>query len=362
MTQPSSTRAAAAKRRPPGMNDVARLAGVSQKTVSRVINNERYVSDEARRKVLAAARELGYHPNTAARALITGRFQRIGVVSLGSALYGPASLLVALERATRAAGFSFMVANTLEGQPDSIQHAVDWLLEQGVDGIVISEPIDEGQELRVRTDVPVLSLGRAPGLPPSQVLIVGDYTVNAGRNATEHLLDLGHRRVWHLAGPLRWWEARERLEGWRGAHLDRGIEPPEPLHGDWSPESGYRAGRVLAAVPEATAVFCANDDMAIGLIRALDEAGKTVPGDVSVVGFDDIPSAAYLNPPLTTIRQDFEADAIHGLDILMRHLPGTTAEPAEAGRERRRALVVRSSSAPPPLDRRNEAAPRKEPS
>ncbi|GAB3661988.1 LacI family DNA-binding transcriptional regulator [Glycomyces tarimensis] len=351
---------AGARRRPPGMNDVARLAGVSQKTVSRVINDERYVSAEARRKVLAAARELGYRPNHAARALITGRFQRIGVVSLGTALYGPASMLVALERATRAAGFSFMVANTVEGEPDSIQHAIDWLLDQGVDGILLSEPIDEGQELHLDTEIPVISLGHAPGLPPEQVLIAGGYTISASRSATEHLLDLGHRRVWHIAGPLRWWEARERLEGWQAAHRDRGIEAPEPLEGDWSPASGFEAGRALAADPEVTAVFCANDEMAIGLIRALSEAGRAVPADVSVVGFDDIPAAAYLTPPLTTIRQDFEADAIHGLDALLRRLQDAAA-PAEPGPERRRVLVVRSSTAPPPLDRRNEAPQRKEP-
>ncbi|GAB4002983.1 hypothetical protein GCM10029992_42900 [Glycomyces albus] len=153
------------RRRPPGMHDVARLAGVSQKTVSRVVNKERYVSAAAREKVLAAARELGYRPNTAARALITGRFQRIGVVSLGTALYGPTALLVALERATRAAGFSLIVANTAEGEPDSIQSGVDWLLEQGVDGVVLSEPIDEGQHLRWSSDVPVVSFGHAPGCP-----------------------------------------------------------------------------------------------------------------------------------------------------------------------------------------------------
>lgn len=337
------------RRRPPGMHDVARLAGVSQKTVSRVVNNERYVSAAAREKVLAAARELGYRPNTAARALITGRFQRIGVVSLGTALYGPTALLVALERATRAVGFSLIVANTAEGEPDSIQGGVDWLLEQGVDGVVLSEPIDEGQHLRLSSDIPVVSFGSAPGLADSQVVRAQESAVDSSREATEHLLDLGHRRVWHLAGPQRWWTSRERLQGWREAHLDRGVEPPPHFEGDWTPASGHRLGRRLADDPEMTAVFCANDDMAIGLIRALAEAGRAVPGDVSVVGFDDVPSAAYLNPPLTTVRQDFESHAIGGLELLLRHIEGApTGVPENSGVvQLERRLIVRASTAPP---------------
>jgi DNA-binding LacI/PurR family transcriptional regulator len=328
------------------MTEVARLAGVSQKTVSRVVNNERYVSDALREKVLRAAAELGFRPNTAARALITGRFHRIGVVSLGSALFGPASLLVALERATRAAGFSFMVANTAEGQPGEIQDAVDWLLAQGVDGIIISEPIDEGQRLRLDASVPVVSLGQAPGLPDEQVALAAGRTAASCKEAVAHLLDLGHARVWHVAGPQEWWEARERRDGWAAAHRERGIDPPPPLAGDWSPASGYAAGRALP--PEATAVFCANDDTAIGLVRALNEAGRRVPEDVSVIGFDDIPAAAYLTPPLTTIRQDFEADAVHGLHVLLRLLPGAAETDARDTAAAPRRLIVRASTAPPP--------------
>ena len=339
------------RRRPPGMTDVARLAGVSQKTVSRVVNNERYVSDEVREKVLRAARELGFRPNTAARALITGRFRRIGVVSLGTALYGPASLQVALERATRAAGVSVMVANTVEGQPGAIAEAVEWLLGQGVDAVVISEPIDEGDPVDVDTDVPIYGLGQAQGLPESRNLLPGEFNRHACREATEHLLDLGHARVWHVAGPRNWYAARERAQGWRDAHEARGIEPPPPLEGDWSPAAGYRAGLELLRDPEVTAVACANDDMAIGLVRAFTEAGRSVPEQVSVTGFDDIPAAAYLTPPLTTVRQQFEADALRALGTILRRLPGASAdapEPASRAHEAAPRLVVRTSTAPPP--------------
>ncbi|SDE14176.1 LacI family DNA-binding transcriptional regulator [Glycomyces harbinensis] len=339
------------RRRPPGMTDVARLAGVSQKTVSRVVNNERYVSDDVREKVLRAARELGFRPNTAARALITGRFRRIGVVSLGTALYGPASLQVAMERATRSAGVSVMVANTLEGQPGAIAEAVEWLLQQGVDAIVISEPIDEDEPVEIDTEVPIYSLGQARGVPEAQNLLTGEFNRIAGREAAEHLLDLGHARVWHVAGPEKWYAARERAQGWRDAHEARGIEPPPMLQGDWSPASGYRAGLQLVRDPDVTAVACANDDMAIGLVRAFTEAGRSVPERVSVTGFDDIPAAAYLTPPLTTIRQRFEADAIRALGTILRRLPGASTdapEPDPPAPATGPSLVVRASTAPSP--------------
>ncbi|WP_129662679.1 LacI family DNA-binding transcriptional regulator [Phytoactinopolyspora endophytica] len=344
------------------MTDVARLAGVSQKTVSRVINGERYVSDNIRQRVLRAAQQLGYRRNTAARALITGRFRRIGFVSLGTADYGPASLLIALERATRAAGFSFTVATTLEGGHDKISDAIRWLLEQGIDGIVISEPVDEGEKLEIDPGVPVLSFGKLPGLSGSHVVFGGADGVAAARTATEHLLELGHDTVWHLAGPQRWWAARDRREGWRRALDDAGATPPPLAEGDWSPASGYKAGTALASDPSMTAVFVANDEMAIGMIRALNEAGRAVPDDVSVIGFDDIPSAAYLSPPLTTMRQDFEAVAAHGLDLLIQQIEGTSAEPDSKPlrTDFPADLIVRQSAAAPSHDRRNDAPSRKE--
>ncbi|MEV4020905.1 LacI family DNA-binding transcriptional regulator [Nonomuraea angiospora] len=334
-----------ARRRTPSSTDVARRAGVSQKTVSRVMNGEPYVSADVRERVLAAARELGYRPNTAARALNLGRFQRIGVVSLGSSLYGPSSLLVALERRARQTSYAFSVVHTFEGRPDSITSAVESLLDQGVDGIVLSEPIDEGQELRIDPDIPVLSFGRFPGLDGPRVVVTGASGFDAGRVATEHLLGLGHATVWHVAGPSEWRSTRDRARGWRHALDVAGIAAPPPIEGDWSPASGYEAGRRLAADPEVTAVFVANDEMAIGLLWAMTEAGRAVPEEVSVVGMDDIPAAAYLSPPLTTIRQDFEAIAAHGFDLLLQQIenaPGSATVddlPAQ--------LVLRRSTTPP---------------
>jgi DNA-binding LacI/PurR family transcriptional regulator len=339
-----------ARRRPPGSTDVARLAGVSQKTVSRVMNDEPHVTEEVRQRVLRAAQQLGYRRNNAARALTSGRTSRIGVVSLGSALYGPSTQLVALERAARSTGYAVSVVNTADGDPRGIAGAIDTLLEQGVDGIVLSEPIDEGPlELDLR--IPVLALGPTPGLTAPRVITSRGIGEAPAFAATEHLLSLGHRTVHHVAGPQRWFSARERVDGWRRALRDAGADEPEYLEGDWLVSSGYAAGRSLAEDPAVTAVFAANDDMAIGVIRALAEAGRAVPDDVSVVGFDDIPIAAYLNPPLTTVVQPFDEIVEAGLAALVRSIeePGG-ATPVVAEPQCR--LVVRSSSAPPGGERR----------
>jgi len=348
VTQPGRTDPAPrrARSRRPGSTDVARLAEVSQKTVSRVMNGEPHVRDDVRQRVLQAARELGYRRNNVARALHSGRTHRIGVVSLGTALWGPSTQLVAAERAARSTGYAISVVNTFEDDAGGIAGAIETLLEQGVDGIVLSEPIDE-DAVDVHVDVPILTLGRFPRLSGAPLITVcGDAQV-AADSATQHLLSLGHRTVRHVAGPQHWWSARERTEGWRRALRAAAAEERPVVVGDWTPASGFAAGRrLLAADPDLTAVFVANDDMAIGLIRALGDSGRRVPDDVSVVGFDDIPSAAYLSPPLTTVVQDFDVVVSEGLRRLVGAIerpdqPDGAVPPASL------ALVVRSSTCPP---------------
>ena len=229
---------------------------------------------------------------------------------------------------------------------------MDSLLEQGVEGIVLAEPIDEGVDLRLTADLPVLSLGRFPGLHGPQVVIAGGNGAEGAGAATEHLLSLGHTTVWHIAGPQRWWSARERLEGWRQALRSAGAAEPPWLEGDWSPASGYVAGARLAQNPNVTAIFVANDDMAIGVTRALADAGRSVPDDVSVVGFDDIPSAAYQSPPLTTIRQDFDTMAERGLICLVRQIEAPADAPPCDATPPLQLVVRRSTSAPSTTPRR----------
>ncbi|MBT2420764.1 LacI family DNA-binding transcriptional regulator [Streptomyces sp. ISL-22] len=330
----------------PRSADVARLAGVSRKTVSRVLNNEPYVSEEARTKVLAAAEELGYRLNQAARTLASGRTGSIGVVALGTAGYGTASLLVHIERAVRDAGYALRVVNTPDGDPTGIAGAVESLLEQGVDGVIVSEPIVEG-DVSVRVDVPVLFLGAPPAFTATRTVTMGVGAHELARAATEHLLDLGHATVHHLAGPRRWYATKDRIEGWRAALAARGAHEPPLLNGDWSAASGYAAGRELASDSSVTAVFAAGDEMAIGLIHALREAGRRVPEEISVVGFDGNPVFAYVSPPLTTVRQPFDAAARQGVGLLVHAIEKPDMELPPAG-DPPVELVVRGSTAPPP--------------
>jgi DNA-binding LacI/PurR family transcriptional regulator len=347
MTPSSERRSATSSRRarPPGSTDVARLAGVSQKTVSRVFRDEPYVSESVRERVLAAAHELGYRPNGAARALNSGRTRRLGVISLGSALYGPASLLLGTELQARRLGYGVSVVNTAEGDAEGIAGAVGALLEQGVDGIILSEPIDEGP-IELDIEVPVLTFGSFPGLRAPQIVVAGGDATAAGMMATQHLLDLGHSTVHHLAGPQRWYAARERHAGWLAALQAEGIDPPDYVEGDWSAASGYEAGRQLLADGSVTAVFAANDDMAVGAIRAFVEGGYDVPGMVSVVGFDDIPTAPYLNPPLTTVVAQNGNYASRGLESLIQAIEGRTSARQQIVTDVFQ-LVQRASTAPP---------------
>jgi DNA-binding LacI/PurR family transcriptional regulator len=323
------------------MSDVGRLAGVSHQTVSRVINGNRHVRPETRRRVLAAMNELGYRPNLAARTLATGRSNMLGVVSFDTTLYGPASMLFGIERAAHAAGYFIIVASMTALDRPSLTNAVERLRVQGVDGMLVIAPLDVAAEaLRYAPDdIPLVAMA---GGPPDEVAVVEVDQVSGAAQATGHLLDLGHSTVWHIAGPAGFIEAARRLEGWRQTLESAGIEPPEPLTGDWSSRSGYELGSRLAADPSVTAVFVANDQMALGVLRAMHEQGRRIPADVSVIGFDDIPEAAFLLPPLTTIRQDFLELGNRALRLMLQtieagdgQLHGSSVEPE---------LIVRAST------------------
>jgi DNA-binding LacI/PurR family transcriptional regulator len=302
--------------RAPVMSDVGRLAGVSHQTVSRVINGSPHVRPETRERVMAAMQELGYRPNPVARALVTGRSKMLGVVSFDTTLYGPASTLFGIERAAHEAGYFTIVASLEALDRASVVDAVERLRRQGVEGILVIAPHAQSGEalLHAPTDMPLVAAEAGPehGAP-----VVAVDQVAGAVNATRHLLDLGHETVWHLSGPLDFTEARQRLEGWRATLNLAGARPPEPLEGDWSPQAGYEMGRRLAADPDVSAVFVANDQMALGVLRALHEHGRRVPEEISVVGFDDISEAAYFTPPLTTVRQDFGAVGRRSLQLLV---------------------------------------------
>ena len=329
-------------RRPPVMADVAQLAGVSHQTVSRVLNNHPNVRSETRDRVLAAIGDLGYRRNLAARALVTRHSRTLGVVSFDTTLYGPASTLYGIEQAGRAAGYFISIVSLKTLTAEHVLEAVEFLSDQGVDGIVVVAPQRTAARALagLRTQVPVVAVegGRAGDVP-----MVSVDQADGARQVVEHLLGLGHETVWHVAGPGDWLEADGRVNGWRQALTAAGRPVPEPLAGDWSPRSGYDAGRRLAGIPGVTAVFVANDQMALGLLRALTELRIEVPGQISVAGFDDIPEAEFFNPPLTTVRQDFGEVGRRCIEILLRRVESGEDLGYEGSTVPAR-LVVRDSS------------------
>jgi DNA-binding LacI/PurR family transcriptional regulator len=327
------------------MADVARLAGVSHQTVSRVINDSDPVRPETRTRVREAMRLLDYRPNALARALVTGRTRTLGVVSFDTTLFGPASTLFGIEQAAHDAGYGVSVVSMRSPTRASVLSAVDRLRGHAVDGILVIAPQSGAVHsiLETPADIPVVSVEAGPddGVPVVEV----DQFAGA-QLATRHLLELGHRTVWHIAGPADFLEAQERIDGWRVTLEEAGAPVPSVLTGDWFAQSGYELGRLLLLDPEVTAVFAANDPMALGLLRILHETGRRVPDDVSVVGFDDVPEASYYTPPLTTVKQDFMQVGRKSFALLLDEI-----ERGHRSSTRIRVapeLVVRQSTAPHP--------------
>jgi DNA-binding LacI/PurR family transcriptional regulator len=322
------------------MADVARRAGVSHQTVSRVLNGHPNVSPQTKAEVLAAIRALGYRPNIAARTLVTGKTNVLGVVSVDTTLYGPASMLYGIERALHPEYF-VAVASLPAFERGSLTEAVERFVAQSVAGIIVIAPNVSASEALggLAVSVPLVVVGSGDYSPLPSVAI--DNRAGAA-NATRHLLDLGHRTVHHIGGPDSWLDARERVEGWRHALRVAGAPVPGLARGDWSARSGYEIGHRLAAREDVTAVLCGNDAMALGFLRAAAEHERRVPEDISVVGFDDVPEAAYYHPPLTTVRQDFGVLGVRALHVLMDLI--TNGGQARPARPIAADLIVRASS------------------
>ncbi|WP_224364696.1 LacI family DNA-binding transcriptional regulator [Hyalangium versicolor] len=305
------------------MADVAKLARVSHQTVSRVLHDSPNVRGDTRKRVLEAIRQLDYRPNPVAQALVTGRSMAIGVVSFDTALFGPASTLLGIEEAAHDAGYAVSIASLRSLNRTSVLDAVQRLRDQGVDGVVVIAPQKAAVEAlrRLPPGVPLVAVEAGPS---NSVPVVAVDQLGGAMAATRHLLDLGHRTVWHLAGPADWIEAEQRIAGWRAALKEARAAAPPLLRGDWSARSGYELGRQLVQMPDVTAVFVANDQMALGLLRLLNEVGRETPRQISLVGFDDIPEAAYFTPPLTTVRQDFAEVGRRCIHHLLEQIEGSS--------------------------------------
>ena len=326
------------------MRDVAALAGVSHQTVSRVLNGHESIRDATRERVQRAMDELNYRPNRAARALVTARSRTIGVLSTSAAaLYGPVSSINAIQDAGRAAGYYIAVAQLADLTPAGIEAGIDHLLAQAVEGIIVIAPQEVvlEQVAAARIGVPYITLQSGTASIDRELSV--DQVAGA-RAATRHLIDLGHHTIAHLAGPLEWFEAQARRAGYEQELAAAGLPIPVVPHGDWTAEFGYRASLQLLADRNVTAVFTSNDQMALGVYHAAHELGRSIPGDLSVVGFDDIPEAAHYWPPLTTVLQDFTALGRGSVERLVAEIEGG----AEAtGTSIQPDLVVRASTAAP---------------
>ena len=299
----------------PTIMDVARIAGVSYQTVSRVVNQHPHVSAETRQSVQAAIQTLGYHPNKSAAHLASKRTQMIAVVMFGGDYFGPSRMALGIEEAAREAGYDVIfsnIANTHDALLTTVQNLNGWR----VDGILMIVPV-EGltyTELRdIAPQVPIVQIdgSRDPNIPS---VVIDD---EAGmRVALQHLLDLGHTRFVEISGPQNWFSAQVRhrvcVEMLRDCDLIASLES------DWTAAGAYHAAQLLD--DGFTAVVAANDQMALGVLRALREKGLRAPDDVSVIGYDDIPEAPYYSPPLTTVRQDFNQMGIVGIEYLLQLL------------------------------------------
>ncbi|MFD9067827.1 LacI family DNA-binding transcriptional regulator [Kitasatospora purpeofusca] len=343
--------AARSTRRPASQADVAALAGVSSQTVSRVANDRPNVEPETRERVLSAMRMLGYQRNSAARALTLGRFHALGVVTFDVTAQGNARTLAAISRAAQAAGYSVHVVCIEDETEEAVQRAVRRLTDQAVDGLaVIEAQILDRPGFDITSGVPVVV---ADGDPDRRYTSVDTDQAAGVTAAVQHLLGLGHRTVRHIGGPQNSYAARRRAAAWHSALKAAGAPVPPIDFGDWTAASGYAIGRRLAAEPDVTAVLAANDQLALGLLRALHEAGRRVPEDVSVVGFDDIPEAAFFVPPLTTVRQDFDEVGRQCVARLLDRIEPPTDEgaPVTSVVVRPELIVRASSAAPPPAGR-----------
>jgi len=290
------------------LDDVAQCAGVSYQTVSRVVNGHPSVAVVTRSRVLAAIDELGYRPNRAARSLATRRSNTIGIVGFDTRYYGPAQMLVNIESVLKREGYGLAFTSIDDGTVAAVQRAISEISNQDLDGVVMIAPlagVDVESIADLFGDMPFVMIDVKPGEAVHSVAIDQAHGVRA---VVQHLVALGHRNVCEISGPLRWNDARERHETLRSTLAAAGIEPGPSIESDWTAAGGFAAAqRLLATRAPCTALVVGNDQMALGAIRALRDAGIRVPEDVSVTGFDDIPEAAYFDPPLTTVRQDFEA-------------------------------------------------------
>jgi DNA-binding LacI/PurR family transcriptional regulator len=308
-------------KRTPSIIDVARAAGVSHQTVSRVINNKPNVKESTRLKVESVMEDIGFRPNSAARALVTGQSSIVGVLSHDTTLFGPASVLHAVQSAAREIGYAVTLISLKSIYPVAVIAGLEEFANLGAEGVVIIAP--QSAEYEVLRTIP----GNLPAviIEGEEVTSIPSVEVDQLQGAvlaTQHLIELGHKNIAHISGPSEWFAAQRRKAGWQQALHQAKLKAEICLEGDWSPKSGYLATKEILKDKSVTAIFSANDDMALGAYRAINELGFSIPDRISLVGFDDVPASAFLSPGLTSIRQDFDQVGHVALGLLMKMIRG----------------------------------------
>jgi DNA-binding LacI/PurR family transcriptional regulator len=323
-------------RRRATIKDVAKSAGVSTQTVSRVLNDRPDVSPETRQRVQNIIAELGYQPSELARSLIQQRSYTLGVIIAGLRYVGVSLTLNGITDAAEAAGYSLLLKELPRFDLTDVGPPLHDLFARHVEGILYAAPQvgDNWQHVLAALPEPHPPLVFLKGEPQPGFTTLSIDNYNGARLATAHLLAAGRRHVGHLAGPQEWWEARQRFAGWQDALREAGLQPQEAhwVAGNWSSSSGESAyKKLLEQYPEMDGVFAANDQMALAVLNTAQQAGLRIPQDLAVIGFDDLAEAAYFNPPLTTIRQDLHQLGWLAVQKLLGAIElGLESSPAEA--------------------------------
>ncbi len=340
-----------AKRKRVTIKDVAQAAGVSTQTVSRVMNKFSYVSEETRQRVEAVVEQLNYNPSALARSLSQQRSYMLGVVTFGLKHIGPSRTLNGVADKADELGYMLLMKELDNFNTNSMDEVIDSLLARQVDGILwVAPEIGDNhawvEERKDKISVPVLFIAMRPR---DGISSVSTDNYQGGVMAVQHLLDCGRKKIGHISGPLTWWEADERKRGWRETLDAVGMDTSEQqcAEGNWSSASGEQAFiHLMETFPDLDAVFVANDQMALGVLREAIRRGIRIPEQLAVIGFDNIPESAYFYPSLTTIYQDLQLLGEQAVQSIVEMIQARQENESVIAQSRfiQPTLVVRESS------------------
>lgn len=334
------------------------MCGVSVQTVSRVINRRPDVSPETRTAVEAAIAAVGFQPSAVARSLVQQRSYTLGVIAAGLRYFGVAQTLNGITEESEASGYALLLKEVASSGEVDVLPVIDFLMAHRVEGIIVAAPDLGEADMRgqlPRSAPPIVFLKSEPS-PEYSTILIDNY--GGGRQATDHLVALGRRRIGHLAGPQEWHEARDRQQGWRDALRDAGLEPGPVVAGNWSSESGATGmAALLDRDPDLDAVFAANDQMALGAMSQLHARGIAIPGQVAVVGFDGLEEADFFTPSLTTVRQPLRELGKLAVRELLATIQGDASTRSVHALTLATELVVRASAPSPDESSARPAGP-----